>query len=157
MTASAAVPPTIVDPVARAALEALVPHVGFPAGTELEYEAKPGPQGVTILRVRFPHAYPGSGVASVVLFEGVTWGKHGQRTFADLVRKRGWLANPPKQEELLRILDAACFGGMAGLHSVVVKTGKRLRIEAMRVTTPVADVPVVVEVGPEGPELISRE
>jgi hypothetical protein len=157
VTAFAAAPPSIADPVARAALEALAPHVRAPAGAALEYEANPGPLGVTILRARFPHAYPGDGVASVVLFDGVTWGIHGQRTFADLVRKRGWRAKPPRPGDLLRIVDAACFEGMGSLHSVVVKHGKRLRIEALRVTMPVGDLPVVVDVGPEGPERIGRE
>lgn len=156
MTASA-VPSSIVDPAARAGLEALVPFVRAPAGVELSYEARPGPEGVTILRAQFPHASPGDGVASVVLFDGATWGVHGQRTFADLVRHRGWLAKPPKNEDLRRIADAACFEGIGAFINVEVSTGARLRIAGRRVTPPVGAETVVIEVGPEGPERIGRD
>ncbi|MBT9560812.1 MAG: hypothetical protein IV100_32610 [Myxococcales bacterium] len=55
-------------------------------GSQVRWQITPGPGGTTLVRGARPGAYPGTGTAAVVVWDGRTWGKHGAAFFADLVR-----------------------------------------------------------------------
>jgi hypothetical protein len=57
--------------------------------------------------------YPGTGVRRVVVDKGVSYGVHGDKDLAELVRARGWLSKPPAFDPYLRLVDAALFEGLS--------------------------------------------
>ena len=59
-----------------------------------------------------PDAYPGTGVACVVLDGSVSYGQHGERNLAELVRKKGWLKKAPPTADLVRLVNDAEFDGL---------------------------------------------
>lgn len=70
-----------------------------------------GPCGTTIVRARAEGAYPGSGILAVLVDDkdGTTYGRHGAKDLADLVRARGFLEKPPAAADLVRLADVAFF------------------------------------------------
>jgi hypothetical protein len=74
-----------------------------------------GPFGLGVVVASLEHAYPGSGVLRVLLdARGVTYGVHGEKDLAELVRERGWIDTPP--EDLgawARLVNVAQFEGVA--------------------------------------------
>lgn len=120
----------------------------------IKTSATPGPQGTTILMAAVEDAYPGSGVWRAVFYDGQSWGTHGQKPLAELVRARGWLAAPPP--ELIAIVDAALFEGMGGFSEAAVEqAGGGLRLTGKIVSFPAATRAVVVEIPAEGKERVS--
>lgn len=72
------------------------------------------PLGLWYVTAAVEHAYPGSGIARVLIDEqGVTYGRHGEKDLADLVRARGWLVkDTPDAMTLRKLVDLALFEGV---------------------------------------------
>jgi hypothetical protein len=97
----------------KASLESQYPKA------KVEKLEQPGPAQVTIVGAKLHHAPPGGGVRCVLVDAGdVSYGKHGEKTFADFVRGRGWLTNPPPIDDFLRLLNAAQYDGVVMLEAV---------------------------------------
>jgi hypothetical protein len=143
--------------VVRAAWVQLASALAAPAGAELAYEARELTPGVLMVRVQHVHAYPGTGVVSVVVREGRTYGRHGGASLADLVRALGWVDAPPPTALLTRVVDAALFEGMASLRDAELERAPVWRLTATRFGFPSDDERVVIEVSGDGPERVSRE
>jgi hypothetical protein len=85
-------------------------------GAKVETRANDGPLDLIIVTAAIPGAYPGSGVARVLIDDkGVTYGIHGEKDFADLARERHWLSDGaiPDAATLLKLVDNAFFEGVA--------------------------------------------
>jgi hypothetical protein len=149
-------PPEGGDPAVRAAWVKLAAALDAPAGAELAYETRDLAEVGLVVRVQHVHAYPGTGVVSVVLREGRTYGRHGEAPLADLVRALGWVDTPPALPLLVRVVDAALFEGMASLSEGSLERDPTWRLTATRFGFPGDDERVVVEVGPSGPERVTR-
>lgn len=76
-------------------------------GVTSELRVNPGPLETEVLEVFDRTAYPGTGIRSVLLWDGTSWGARGENDIALLVRKRGWLKKPPGAEALTRLWIAA--------------------------------------------------
>lgn len=124
--------------------------------TNVRYEQRAGPQGVAVLRAVSVGSAPGSGVVSVVWADARTVGVHGERSFADFVRDRGWMVSPPPDSDLVAIADAACFEGMGALRAAQVIQGATLRIVAHLFEPPGPGRQVVIEIAGSGPERITH-
>jgi hypothetical protein len=70
--------------------------------------------GLKLVRAIAEGAYPGSGVAAVLLdpATGVTYGAHGESDLADLARARGWLKKAPDAAELVKLVNAGQYAGL---------------------------------------------
>ena len=81
----------------------------------IETEARDGALETKVVRAVAKGAYPGAGVLAVVLDEktGTTYGRHGGRNLAVLVRARGFLEKPPAAADLLKLVDVAYFEQLA--------------------------------------------
>jgi hypothetical protein len=55
-------------------------------GSRIYWQVTPGPAGTTLVRGAKKGAYPGTGTAAVIVWDGRTWGKLGVASFADLIR-----------------------------------------------------------------------
>ena len=84
-------------------------------GAKIDTRAEAGPVGLTVITAAVPGAYPGSGVLRVLIDDHeVTYGVHGEKDFADLVRARHWIEkDPPDADTLRRLVDFAFFEGVA--------------------------------------------
>ncbi len=85
-------------------------------GAQVNARSEPGPVGLTVITAAIEHAYPGSGVMRVLIDDnGVTYGVHGEKDFAELVRARKWLGDGalPEAAILQRLVDVAFFEGVA--------------------------------------------
>jgi hypothetical protein len=85
-------------------------------GADIKTWAHPGPLDLVEVTAALEGAYPGSGVARVLIDDqGVTYGIHGDKDFADLCRARGWLGTAalPDARTLLKLVDTTNFEGVA--------------------------------------------
>lgn len=133
---------------------------------EIVVRQEDGPYGTVIAVAAYPKAYPGTGVYRAVVDRatGVVYGRHGQRTFADFARARGWLKTPPPAEELVRFLNTALFDGIAmfdlttGTPPAVRAAEGKLVIEVVRRWMPsMSGERLVVTVGEAGAETVERQ
>ena len=98
----------------KSALAALLKQ-GTPNAT-IKTRHDPGPEGLTVIMAAIENAYPGSGVLRVLIDDaGTTYGVHGEKDFADLVRARKWLGDAPlpSADTLERLVDYCNFEGVA--------------------------------------------
>ena len=83
---------------------------------EISVREEPGPLGLKVIVACNPKAHPGSGMKRVLMDDqGVTYGVHGEKELAELCRQKGWLANPPDPAAFLRLVNLACYDGIAML------------------------------------------
>lgn len=73
---------------------------------------RPGALGTIVVAATIPGAYPGTGVACVVLEGNLSYGRHGERNLANLARKKGWLQKAPPADDLARLVNDAEFEGL---------------------------------------------
>ena len=86
-----------------------------------------GPVGTRIVRARIDGAYPGTGVATIlVTADGDSWGKRGERDVADLMRRLGWLKTAPAAKTFMAVLNQAEYDGM------LLWNAETVRIELQR-------------------------
>jgi hypothetical protein len=105
-TASASPPARVVEELKRSLK-------GEPNAAQARVTETPGPLGTTVVMAAIPDAYPGTGVRRVVLDNGTSYGVHGEKDLAELVRARGWLAKPPAFDAYCGLVDAALFEGLS--------------------------------------------
>lgn len=145
---------------ASARLEALLRDEAKRAGKPVVTGQDPGPLKTTVVRAAIQDAYPGSGVARVVVWNGRTYGKRGERDLADLARERGWLKKAPDAAALARLVGDAQFDGLLAIDEAAAPaaaTGKEgLSLSFTRRTFPGnAAEPVRVVIGSKGPAVIT--
>jgi hypothetical protein len=121
---------------------------------------EPGVFDTAIVRVALKGAYPGSGVARVVLWNNASYGIHGEHDLGDLVRALGWLKQPPDTDSLVRIVNAAQFEGVMAVDSApppsVTTSPDGLVLTMMRISFPSgARDPVKVVIGAQGPAVVT--
>ena len=88
-------------------------------GGEIKKLEQPGPADVTIVGAAIEHAYPGTGVLRVLVDRSdVSYGKNGDKTFADFVRGMKWLDSPPPVDDFIRLLNDAQYDGIVALEAV---------------------------------------
>jgi hypothetical protein len=150
--ASAAV--TRVEALLRAHLAASNP------GAVIKTSHSAGALGTTVVMAAIEGAYPGTGVARVVLDEAnVPYGVLGDKSLADLARARGWLDKPPDQEAFLRLVNDTLFNGVAILvapdpHALRIAGGELLfDFERHSFPTNFAD-PTRLRIGRAGPPVV---
>jgi hypothetical protein len=155
--ASAAPAAAPTDRVAAALRSLLEPQSG---GASIKTSSYEGALGTTVVMASIDGAYPGTGVYRAVVDEkGVSFGVHGDRSLADLVRTRGWLVHPPDEEPFTRLVNDAQFDGVALIdssrpHGLRVLGGE-LVLEFVRRTFPSgAFEPTRIRFGPSGPPIV---
>lgn len=132
-----------------------------PSGARATVRERPGPLGTTVVQAVVPGAYPGTGVATVIVDRGRSYGAHGEADLAELVRRRGWLTHPPAYADYRLLVDDALFDGLAGFddtlpHSLAQKDGA-LELRVTRRMMPSNSLEwVVVRVGPRGKAVVER-
>jgi hypothetical protein len=99
-------------PAAEARVLGAVGEEAARAGKKPTLARRPGALGTTVVTAAIPDAYPGTGVACVVLDGSLSYGRHGERDLADLARKKGWLKKAPPTDELVRLVNDAEFEGL---------------------------------------------
>jgi hypothetical protein len=145
----------------RERLSALVVADGFDAAVVTARE-QAAPQGLTAVIAQARDAYPGSGVrATLVDAEGRAYGIHGDASFADLVRARGWLSAPPSASELTQLANVALFEGLLALAAdapQLERTGDgALELRFVRTAFPSgAREPMALRVAADGREEVRR-
>jgi hypothetical protein len=100
------------DQVARE-LRALIAKAAAPSA-EINTWTHQGPLDSWVVAAAVKDGAPGSPVARVLIDKnGVTYGVHGEKDFADLVRSRGWLQSAPDADALMKLYDIAAFEGVS--------------------------------------------
>ncbi len=85
-------------------------------GIEVAVREEPGPFGLKVIVACNPKAHPGTGMKRVLMDEdGTTYGVHGEKALADLMRQKGWIEAPPDPTLFLRLVNLACFEGIGKL------------------------------------------
>ena len=93
--------------------------------------------GLTIVQASIDGAYPGTGVYTMLLSaRGVSYGVHGKKDLADLVRLLGWLKVPPKKAALVQLVNLAHFNGMLAYSEEDTITVKHSRA-GLELTLPI--------------------
>jgi hypothetical protein len=120
---------------------------------------RPGALGTTVVTAAVPDAYPGSGVACVVLEAGLSYGRHGERNLADLARKKGWLKQAPPAADLVRLVSDAEFEGLLQVDDAsppaMTLSRAGLELKLVRRTFPSgAREPVRVLLPPKGEAIV---
>lgn len=92
---------------------------------EVSVLEEPGPFGIKVIVACNPKAHPGTGMKKVLMDEtGITYGVHGESDLATLVRKKGWLDPIPDPKLFLRLVNLACFDGIAMLPDTEARFSK---------------------------------
>lgn len=159
-SASCAAKPDAATKRATAKLQDLLRDQAKQAGKELVAGEEPGALGTTVVRVVVKDAYPGSGVARVVVWNGKSYGVHGERDLADLARERGWLKKAPETAGFVKLVGDAQFEGLLAVDESTapsLSAGKDgLVLSLVRRTFPSgAREPVRVTIGAKGPAQVS--
>ncbi|MFO0750805.1 MAG: hypothetical protein U1F43_34820 [Myxococcota bacterium] len=134
----------------------------YPAD-QIVVRVEPGSFDTVVAVAAFPGAYPGTGVMRQLIDakSGVTYGVRGAKSFADFVRERGWLAQRPADDAIVRILNTALFEGIAILDDrapspKISSDRDGLHIEVIRRFMPSSGGQwLVVTVPPAGPEVVT--
>ncbi|MDO8462367.1 MAG: hypothetical protein Q7S98_05875 [Deltaproteobacteria bacterium] len=98
--------------------EALVAMVQkeYRHAVEVAVREEPGPFGLKVVVACNPKAHPGTGMKKVLMDEeGTTYGVHGEKELADLIRQNGWVQTPPDAKDFLKLVNLACFEGIGKL------------------------------------------
>ena len=71
----------------------------------------------SVLKTTTAEAYlengpPGADRLTVVVYEGRSYGKHGDFDLAQLIRRQRWSQSPPSAEDALAVISAALFDGL---------------------------------------------
>jgi hypothetical protein len=146
-----------IDRVAATLHSLLEPQSGGAAIKTAHYE---GALGTTVVMASIEGAYPGSGVYRAVVDEhGVSFGVHGERSLADLVRSRGWLVHPPDEEPFTRLVNDAQFDGVAQIdasqpHRLRILGGELVLDFVRRAFPSGASEPTRVRFGTSGPPVV---
>lgn len=145
---------------ATARLTGLLREEAQRAGKELVTGEEQGALGTTVVRVAIRDAYPGSGVARVVLWKGRSYGVRGEHDLAELVRERGWLKHAPETAGFVRLVGDAQFDGLLAVDEAVPPTlqvGKgALSLSLVRRTFPSgAREPVKLAIFAHGPAVVT--
>ncbi|MBS2028637.1 MAG: hypothetical protein JST54_12095 [Deltaproteobacteria bacterium] len=88
--------------------------------------------------------------------DGTTYGIHGDKDFAELVRKRGWLSKPPETSALLRLIVAAMFDGRmlvldAPTPQVISEEGMlKVVFTEVRDRSDTSSTALTIDIGPRG-------
>lgn len=77
-----------------------------------EIQRRPGPAGTTVIGAVAPDAYPGAGIATAVVAQGVPYAAALDRGIAALAAVLGWFDAPPAPAELLDAVSATDFDGL---------------------------------------------
>jgi hypothetical protein len=95
---------------------------------EVAVREEPAPLGLTAITACNPKAHPGTGMKRVLMdADGTTYGIHGERDLAALVRLKGWTQETPDPKEFLRLVNLAQFEGIALLQNPDPKWEKTAR------------------------------
>lgn len=85
---------------------------------EVSVREEPGPLGISVITACNPKAHPGTGMKRVLMDEdGTTYGLHGEKDLAALVRLKGWTVQAPDAKDFLRLVNLAQFEGIALLQN----------------------------------------
>src|SRR5262245_30143225 len=107
---------------------------------EVSVREELAPLGLTVITACYPKAHPGTGMKRVLMDEnGTTYGAHGEKDLAALVRDKGWLLQPPDPQEFLRLVNLAQFEGIALLQNPTPqfqKIGNQLQFRFFRTEHP---------------------
>jgi hypothetical protein len=88
-------------------------------GSAIKKLEQPGPADVVVIGAAIDKAYPGTGVLRVLVDRSdVSYGRNGEKTFADFARAMKWLETPPPVDDLLRLLNDAQYDGVVVLEAV---------------------------------------
>ncbi|MBI3540749.1 MAG: hypothetical protein HY073_01180, partial [Deltaproteobacteria bacterium] len=106
---------------------------------QIAVREEPGPFGLKVIVACNPKAHPGTGMKKVLMDEaGTTYGTHGEKDLADLIRQKGWLSNPPEPTSFLKLLNLAYFDGIGKLAPEVkfVKTHQGWEFHFIKIEHP---------------------
>jgi hypothetical protein len=122
---------------------------------EVAVREEPAPLGLKAITACNPKAHPGTGMKRVLIGDdGTTYGIHGEKDFAELVRLKGWLQRTPDPREFLRLVNMAYFEGIALLQNPdpkFQKAGDDLAFRFFRTEHPSGKRTEVVMRFPESP------
>lgn len=126
-------------------------------GSQVRWQITPGLAGTTLVRGAKPGAYPGTGTAAVVVWNGRTWGKHGEASFADLIR--GLPPGTVTADSARPWLDFGLFDGLLVIDGdrvtlVTDDSGTHFRFRRLTPPRPGA-IAMEVLVPSTGPEVIT--
>lgn len=156
-------PPHARTVLPKALVRALRAALGDDARAQTaEARLEPGPLGVEVACVAIPGAYPGTGVARAVVFNGRAYGQHADQTLAELVRAAGWHTRRPGASDLLSVVNAAEFNGLLSFDAASVTLagdarGLALRFVQTEPFNPSARTRVTVTLPVEGPMTLTSE
>jgi len=107
---------------------------------EVSVREEPAPLGLSVITACNPKAHPGTGMKRVLMDEdGTTYGVHGEKDLAALVRLKGWIVQPPDPKDFLRLVNLAQFEGIALLQNPdpkFQKAAKELQFRFFRTEHP---------------------
>lgn len=122
---------------------------------------EPGPFGLKVIVVCNPKAHPGTGMKKVLMDEGgFTYGAHGEKDLADLMRQNDWLQTPPDPKSFLKLVNLACFEGIGKLADTefqFLKSPSGLEFHFVKLEHPSGKrIRMVMAVGSDGPVKFSQ-
>jgi hypothetical protein len=127
---------------------------------EISVREEPGPLGLKVIVAYNPKAHPGTGMKKVLMDDdGITYGIHGEKEFAELVRAQGWCDAPPEPTAFLKLVNLAYYDGIGKFSDTefkLEKTSKDLVFHFVKIEHPSGKrIPVVMTIGASGPAVFT--